>query len=220
MKSSQFDVIPSATRPASRPDDEPAAVTCTRAASRTSRSRASSKARCTRCDRPTTRPQARVRCYAAVRHSSLYDAKLGMYRVNVPLDEREFRDRPQQDLLAGLAGERVDLPAHALQVPARDAAQRAWRRSSSTTCSAGWWRSRSPRSTAARRWRTPRSSPAAVSPTRRSHGAGFVARLSGATAEWISMVLHMGLGATPFQRGGWRIAFRAAAGAGRLAVHD
>jgi hypothetical protein len=30
------------------------------------------------------------------------------------------------------------------------------------------------------------------------HGVGFVARLSGATAEWISMVLHMGLGATPF----------------------
>ncbi|HRI18655.1 MAG TPA: hypothetical protein PL196_09045, partial [Burkholderiaceae bacterium] len=32
-----------------------------------------------------------------------------------------------------------------------------------------------------------------------ARGAGFVARLSGATAEWISMVLHMGLGATPFR---------------------
>jgi hypothetical protein len=31
------------------------------------------------------------------------------------------------------------------------------------------------------------------------HGVGFVARLSGATAEWISMVLHMGLGAAPFR---------------------
>jgi hypothetical protein len=36
-------------------------------------------------------------------------------------------------------------------------------------------------------------------PDAKSHGVGFVARLSGATAEWISMVLHMGLGAHPFQ---------------------
>jgi hypothetical protein len=32
-----------------------------------------------------------------------------------------------------------------------------------------------------------------------SHGQGFVARLSGATAEWISMVLYMGLGGSPFR---------------------
>ena len=31
------------------------------------------------------------------------------------------------------------------------------------------------------------------------HGVGYVARLSGATAEWISMVLHMGLGPAPFR---------------------
>src|SRR6185312_16701648 len=31
------------------------------------------------------------------------------------------------------------------------------------------------------------------------HGQGFVARLSGATAEWISMVFYMGLGAAPFR---------------------
>ena len=36
-------------------------------------------------------------------------------------------------------------------------------------------------------------------PDPKVHGVGFVARLSGATAEWISMVLHMGLGATPFR---------------------
>jgi hypothetical protein len=36
-------------------------------------------------------------------------------------------------------------------------------------------------------------------PDAQAHGVGFVARLSGATAEWISMVLHMGLGATPFR---------------------
>ncbi|NCS62348.1 MAG: hypothetical protein GW790_12980, partial [Rhodoferax sp.] len=35
-------------------------------------------------------------------------------------------------------------------------------------------------------------------PDAKVHGVGFVARLSGATAEWISMVLHMGLGAAPF----------------------
>jgi len=36
-------------------------------------------------------------------------------------------------------------------------------------------------------------------PDARVHGVGFVARLSGATAEWISMVLHMGLGGAPFR---------------------
>ena len=36
-------------------------------------------------------------------------------------------------------------------------------------------------------------------PDAKAHGVGFVARLSGATAEWISMVLHMGLGAAPFR---------------------
>jgi hypothetical protein len=36
-------------------------------------------------------------------------------------------------------------------------------------------------------------------PDPKVHGTGFVARLSGATAEWINMVLHMGLGAAPFR---------------------
>jgi hypothetical protein len=36
-------------------------------------------------------------------------------------------------------------------------------------------------------------------PDAATHGCGFVARLSGATAEWISMLLHMGLGAAPFR---------------------
>jgi hypothetical protein len=36
-------------------------------------------------------------------------------------------------------------------------------------------------------------------PDPKVHGVGFVSRLSGATAEWLSMVLHMGLGAAPFR---------------------
>jgi hypothetical protein len=36
-------------------------------------------------------------------------------------------------------------------------------------------------------------------PDEKVHGVGFVSRLSGATAEWLSMVLHMGLGAVPFR---------------------
>jgi hypothetical protein len=36
-------------------------------------------------------------------------------------------------------------------------------------------------------------------PDPRLHGAGFSARLTGAAAEWISMVLYMGLGPQPFQ---------------------
>src|SRR5262249_32704246 len=36
-------------------------------------------------------------------------------------------------------------------------------------------------------------------PDPRLHGTGFVARLSGSTAEWLSMVFAMGLGPEPFQ---------------------
>ncbi len=36
-------------------------------------------------------------------------------------------------------------------------------------------------------------------PDPRVHGAGFVARLSGSTAEWIAIVFHLGLGARPFR---------------------
>ena len=35
-------------------------------------------------------------------------------------------------------------------------------------------------------------------PDPRVHGTGFVARLSGSTAEWISIVFHMALGPQPF----------------------
>jgi hypothetical protein len=44
-------------------------------------------------------------------------------------------------------------------------------------------------------------------PDEGTHGCGFVARLSGATAEWISMLLHMGLGPAPFRIEGGALRF-------------
>ena len=44
----------------------------------------------------------------------------------------------------------------------------------------------------------------------RVHGVGFVARLTGATAEWISLVLHMGLGSKPFRWQNGQLSFEPA----------
>ena len=39
------------------------------------------------------------------------------------------------------------------------------------------------------------------------HGRGYVARLSGSTAEWISIVFHMALGVEPFRFVGGQLRF-------------
>lgn len=136
--------------------------------------------------------------YAAVRRSPLFDRTLGMYRTNVPLDNESFeigRSRIfspgwlenesiflhmhykflLETLRAGLAPEFFDdlhrglVAFHKPEVYGRSPLE-----NSSFIASSRF-------------------------PDEKVHGAGFVARLSGATAEWISMVLHMGLGAAPFR---------------------
>jgi hypothetical protein len=136
--------------------------------------------------------------YRAVRQSSLYDAKLGMYRVNAPLDAETFEiGRSKifspgwlenesiflhmhykfmlETLRSGLASEFFDdlrrglVAFHAPEVYGRSPLE-----NSSFIASSRF-------------------------PDTKAHGVGFVARLSGATAEWISMVLHMGLGGSPFR---------------------
>ena len=136
--------------------------------------------------------------YDAVRASSLYDQKLGMYRVNAPLDQESFeigRGRIfspgwlenesiflhmhykflLETLRSGLAVEfYADLRRGLVAFHDPDVYGRSPMENSSFIASSRF-------------------------PDAKVHGVGFVARLSGATAEWISMVLHMSLGATPFR---------------------
>jgi hypothetical protein len=136
--------------------------------------------------------------YQAVRQSSLYDQKLGMYRVNCPLDEESFEIGRSRIFSPGwLENESIFLHMHykfLLETLRSGLAQEFFddlQRGLVAFQSAETY-GRSP---------LENSSFIASSrfPDAKVHGVGFVSRLSGATAEWLSMVLHMGLGATPFR---------------------
>jgi len=138
------------------------------------------------------------RIYQSVRDSALYDDKLRMYRLNEPLDRESFEIGRAKIFAPGwLENESIFLHMHykfmletlrsglvddffkdlksglvAFQDPA--VYGRSVFENSSFIASSRF-------------------------PDARLHGNGFVARLTGATAEWLTMVLHMGLGRRPFQ---------------------
>jgi len=136
--------------------------------------------------------------YRAVRQSSLYDAKLGMYRVNVPLDAESFEIGRSRIFSPGwLENESIFLHMHykfMLETLRSGLAQEFF-----DDLRRGLVAFHDP----AVYGRSPLENSSFIASSRfpdaKVHGAGFVARLSGATAEWISMVLHMGLGAAPFR---------------------
>jgi hypothetical protein len=143
----------------------------------------------------TTRAAA---LYRAVRQSSLYDQKLGMYRVNCPLDSESFEIGRSRIFTPGwLENESIFLHMHykfLLETLRSGLAQEFFddmRRGLVAFQSAEVY------------GRCPLENSSFIASSRfpdaKTHGVGFVARLSGATAEWISMVLHMGLGAAPFR---------------------
>ncbi len=136
--------------------------------------------------------------YQAVKSSELYDRKLKMYKLNVPLTDETFEIGRNkiftpgwlenesiflhmhykflfEILRAGLAAEYFEEMKHGIvafmdpEIYGRSTAE-----NSSFIASSSF-------------------------PDARLHGTGFVARLSGSTVEWLSMVLHMGLGAEPFK---------------------
>jgi hypothetical protein len=151
-------------------------------------------------------PAAAASIYRAVRQSMLYDQKLGMYRVNAPMDGESFEIGRGRIFTPGwLENESIFLHMHykfLLETLRSGLAQEffddikrglvAFQRSEVY--------GRSP---------LENSSFIASSrfPDAKTHGVGFVARLSGATAEWISMLLHMALGAAPFQMVEGRLRF-------------
>jgi hypothetical protein len=136
--------------------------------------------------------------YRAVRQSSLYDAKLGMYRVNVPLDAESFEIGRSRIFSPGwLENESIFLHMHykfMLETLRSGLAQEFF-----DDLQRGLVAFHDPEVYG----RSPLENSSFIASSRfpdpKVHGVGFVARLSGATAEWISMVLHMGLGAAPFR---------------------
>ncbi len=136
--------------------------------------------------------------YRAVQQSQLQDAKLGMYRVNAPLDHESFEIGRSRTFSPGwLENESIFLHMHykfLLETLRSGQATEFYR-----DLRRGLVAFQDP----AVYGRSPLENSSFIASSRfpdaKVHGVGFVARLSGATAEWISMVLHMGLGAKPFQ---------------------
>ena len=136
--------------------------------------------------------------YASVRQSMLFDQKLGMYRVNTPLDSESYEIGRSKIFSPGwLENESIFLHMHykfLLETLRSGLAEEFFE-----DIKRGLVAFQDP----AVYGRSPLENSSFIASSRfpdaKSHGVGFVARLSGATAEWISMVLHMGLGAHPFQ---------------------
>lgn len=147
-----------------------------------------------------------VDLYVAVRRSSLFDTKLGMYRVNAPLDSESFEIGRSKIFSPGwLENESIFLHMHykfLLETLRSGLAAEFF-----NDLKRGLIAFQKPEIYG----RSPLENSSFIASSRfpdaKVHGVGFVARLSGATAEWISMVLHMGLGATPFQIEGGALRF-------------
>lgn len=136
--------------------------------------------------------------HAAVRASSLYDGKLGMYRLNAPLaDESPEIGRSRVFAPGWLENESVFLHMHYKYL--LEMLRSGLEEEFYADLRRGLVAFHDP----AVYGRSPLENSSFVCSSRfadaTTHGAGFVARLSGATAEWISMVLHMALGAEPFR---------------------
>ncbi len=148
--------------------------------------------------RLTKAPKQAKRLYDAVRKSDLYDRKLKMYRLNVPLTKESYEIGRNKIFTPGwLENESIFLHMHYkfLFELLRSGLAEEFFAEMKTGIVAFLDPQVYGRST------SENSSFIASSrfPDPRVHGTGFVARLSGSTAEWLSMVFHMGLGAQPFK---------------------
>ena len=138
------------------------------------------------------------RLYQAVRASELYDAALGMYRVNAPIEEETTEIGRIRVFTPGwLENASIFLHMHykfLLETLRSGLAEEFF-----SDFKRGVVAFHDP----AVYGRSPLENSSFIASSRFSDpaslGQGFVARLSGATAEWISMLLHMGLGSAPFR---------------------
>jgi hypothetical protein len=138
------------------------------------------------------------RVYKAVRDSELYDATLGMYRVNAPLEDETTEIGRIRVFTPGWL-ENASIFLHMHYKFLLETLRSGLTEEFFSDFKRGIVAFHDPSIYG----RSPLENSSFIASSRfsdpSSHGQGFVARLSGATAEWISMVLYMGLGGSPFR---------------------
>ncbi len=136
--------------------------------------------------------------YTAVKTSDLYDRKLKMFKLNVPLSKESFEIGRSKIFSPGwLENESVFLHMayKFLLETLRSGLVDEFYEDFKTQC-VGFLNPKT-------YGRSPLENSSFIVSSRfldpRLHGGGFAARLTGAAAEWISLVLYIGLGSQPFQ---------------------
>ena len=150
--------------------------------------------------------RAARKLYKAVKASDLFDKKLKMFKLNVPLTKESFEIGRNKIFAPGwLENESIFL--HMAYKFLLETLRSGLYEEFFNDLKSGLVCFQDPR----RYGRSPLENSSFIASSRfpdaRVHGAGFVARLSGATAEWISMVLYMGLGRHPFRWVGGELRF-------------
>jgi len=143
-------------------------------------------------------PEAARALYLAVKKSELYDRKLKMFKLNVPLLKETYEIGRNKIFTPGwLENESVFLHMHykfLLELLRTGLAQEFFAEMKTGVVAfldpVVYGRPPSENSSFIVSSRFPDP---------RLHGSGFMARLSGSTAEWITIIFHMGLGDKPFR---------------------
>ncbi len=143
-------------------------------------------------------PEEAKTIYRAVKNSELYDRKLKMFKLNVPLVKESYEIGRNKIFTPGwLENESVFLHMHykfLFELLRAGLAEEFF-----IEMKTGVVAFFNPKVYG----RSPFENSSFIASSRfpdlRLHGTGFVARLSGSTAEWLSMVFYMGLGREPFR---------------------
>ncbi len=143
-------------------------------------------------------PKQGRKLYEAVKQSDLYDRVLKMYKLNVPLTKESFEIGRNKIFTPGwLENESVFL--HMAYKYMLETLRIGLVDEFFEDLKHGLVAFQDPKKYGRSNLENSSFIASSRFPDKRLHGAGFVARLTGATAEWISMVFHMGLGSEPFR---------------------
>lgn len=151
-------------------------------------------------------PKEAKTIYQAVKRSALFDRKLKMYKLNVPLEKESFEIGRNKIFTPGwLENESIFLHMHykyLLETLRSGLAEEVF-----DDMKTGVVAFMKPEIYGRSVLENSSFIASSRFPDSRLHGTGFVSRLSGSTVEWISILLHMGLGQTPFLWDGKELRF-------------
>ncbi|MCG3203658.1 MAG: hypothetical protein KCHDKBKB_00330 [Elusimicrobia bacterium] len=147
----------------------------------------------------TLKPAESRKLYNAVRKSDLFDSKLGMYRLNVPLQEEPPELGRVKVFSPGwLENESVFLHMHykyLLEILRAGMTETFFKE-----INTGWIAFRDPEVYGRSVYENSSFIASSAFPDTSYHGRGFVARLSGATSEFLSMIYLLAFGPTIFKK--------------------